>query len=171
VNITALKEEAAAAREAGFDAAADALDQKAARAVKLAIAYEHYRFITKEQISAFQKKLKAQTTRPATENDRQKFANDKVFYQATVIADQLVFAELGKYPGLPPADVIAKVKEAKARGCFDGMEVAEVKPVATEVKLPDPIVFGRVDGCTDRFFIAQWGTDVNINDIINRNDG
>jgi hypothetical protein len=30
----------------------------------------------------------------------------------------------------------------------------------------DPIIFGKIDGCTDRFFIAQWDDDVKIEDIV-----
>lgn len=169
MNVTALLEQAKEAREAGFVAAATDLERKAERARKLVIAYEHYRYVKQETVDAFNAKLKAQTSRPATAAERDQFYRSG--YSVRSIHDKLVLHTMELYPGLPPTDVLAKVKEAKGRDCFDKFEVAEIQPEATHVKLPDPIVFGLIDGCTDRFYIAEWGSDVSITDLLQANEG
>lgn len=166
INTTALLEQAAEAREAGFTTVATELERKAKLATNLAKAYEFFRYVSREAYDAFQKKILDKTKRPATEADRARLGR-----YTTEVADQLVIVDMGAYPGLPPADVLLKVKEARAMEIFDRFEVAEIQPVATQVKLPDPIVFGLVDGCTDRFFVAEWGTDVSINDLLQKHEG
>ena len=171
MNLKLVLAEAEQAEAAGFTAAAEKLRTTAERARKMAIAYEHYRIVTEEIVQAFNKKLKEKTSRPATEADARKLANQTAHYHATIISDQLTFQAVEKYPGLPPADVLGKLSEAKARQCFDSYEVAEINPVATQIKLPDPLLFGRIEGCPDRFFIAEWGTDVSITDLLKKNEG
>lgn len=164
-------EAAAEAEACGFTTAAEVVKEKAERARKLAVAYEHYRYVTEEQIQAFNERLMKETGKPKTREDAHRAARPHIFHSYEKVADQLVMVEIAKYKGLPPREVIQKVKEATARGCFDGMEVAEIAPVSTQVKLPDPIVFGRVEGCGDRFFIAEWGSDVSISDLIGETEG
>jgi hypothetical protein len=60
------------------------------------------------------------------------------------------------------------LKKAKDMGCFDYFEVAKVETV--EVR-PDPIIFGGIEGCDDKFFITQWDDDVSIEEILNENEG
>lgn len=65
------------------------------------------------------------------------------------------------YDGLPPAPVIETFKEHKARKVFDYFTIASVNSV------PDPLLLGRIDGDDDnRWFIAQWGEDVCLDDVI-----
>jgi hypothetical protein len=65
------------------------------------------------------------------------------------------------YEGLPPAPVIETFKEHKARKVFDYFTIASVNSV------PDPLLLGRIDGDDDnRWFIAQWGADVCLDDLI-----
>lgn len=65
------------------------------------------------------------------------------------------------YEGLPPAPVIKTFKEHKARKVFDYFTIASVNSV------PDPLLLGRIDGDDDnRWFIANWGTDVCLDDLI-----
>lgn len=167
MNTTQLLEQAKQAREAGFDSAAADLELKAALATKLAKAYEHFRYVSKEAVAEFQKKTLERTERNATSEDQRRLNNPYV----SRIADQLVFCRMETYKGLPPADVLKRVSEVKAMGIFDAYEVAEIQPVATQQKLPDPIVFGLVNGCTDRFYVAEWGEDVSINDLLGKHDG
>ncbi len=177
LNIGALETQAAEAEAAGFIAAATELRTKALRAKKLAIAYEHYRFVDEGSFQKFNATLKQKTTRPASEVDRQKLIDMQIPHNparwngATTLHDELVLVAMEAYKGLPPSDVFEKVKEARGRQCFDRFEVAEIQPVATLVKLPDPIVFGLVDGCTDRFYVCEWGTDVSITDLLKEGQG
>jgi hypothetical protein len=115
---------------------------------KLKVAYARYGFIREEQIQAFENKLAKEKA--------------KVGYRKT-----LLFSRLENYDrDVPPIEVLQKIEEAKAVGCFDYFEIAFVE----EVK-KDPIVFGRIEGCRDRFFIAQWDTDVSIEQIIMASEG
>lgn len=167
--VAILEEQAKLAKEAGLTAVVTQIEEKVAMAKKLAVAMEHYRYVTEEKFSEFNAELKKKTERPW-----QSSADGPQWTQhgyVEKVADQLVVVDIGKYAGLPPTDVMAKVVEAKARRCFDSFEVAEIQPVATQVKLPDPIVFGRIQGCTHRFYIAEWGTDVSITDLIGRHEG
>jgi hypothetical protein len=172
VNLTNLLDQAKSAEDAGFVKAAADLRMKAERGRKLAIAYEHFKIVPQEKITSFNEKLKEKTRRPLDSEQAKRLELQKVPHHptrwegATVIHDELTLVKMADYPGLPPSEVLGKVKEAKSLNCFDRFEVAEVSPVSTVVKLPDPIVFGLVDGCTDRFFIAEWGQDVKVSDLI-----
>lgn len=64
------------------------------------------------------------------------------------------------YKGIPPTDVLEKARLAIGHTCFDYMTVAEVN----EVK--DPLLLGRLKGDSRRWFIAQWGEDVKLDDVI-----
>lgn len=64
------------------------------------------------------------------------------------------------YSGIPPLEVLETLKVHKDREIFDEFTVASV----TEVK--DPIIFGRFNGVKARFYIAQWGDDVCLDDLI-----
>ena len=118
---------------------------------KLAIAYEHYRFVRQEKIDAFNKKLHEKTL-------------DKKNYTYQV----LTFTELGNYEAAPPEPVLVDLETAIGRTCFDSFEVAHI---VTQQKLPDPILFGRIKACPDRFYIAQWDNDVKIDDLLKPSEG
>lgn len=138
--------------EAGFTAAVAETKRLADLKRRMVLAYEHYRYVTPEQINHFNTRLRAET---------RKRNNNAAAYMITY--DTLRFRDISVYPGCPPADVIQKVKEAKAHDIFDSLEVADIESV---VEYVDPIIFGRIHGCDDRFYIAQWGDDVNIDDIL-----
>lgn len=141
------------AREAGFESAADQAATNLDRAGRLAQAYEHYRFVTKERIDQFNQDL-----RKATQKD------DK--YSTTY--DTMELTAVRDYHSIPPTDVLKALIEAKARNIFDTYEVAWIKTVR---EVHDPLLFGLVEGCTDRFFIAQWGDDVKITDLLAEHEG
>ncbi len=110
---------------------------------KLEVAYARFGFIKQAQVDKFQEVL-----------GKQKAA--KGYYK------RLSFVKLENYDrDVPPMDVLEKIDEAKKIGCFDYFEIAFIE----EVK-KDPIVFGRIEKCPDRFFIAQWDDDVSIEQII-----
>ena len=120
---------------------------------KMTIAYEHYRFVKEEKIVAFNTKLSEESRR-----------ENKDSYSYSILA----FTSLETYTEVPPEMVLDKIEEAIKRGCFDSFEIARIRSV--EVK-KDPIVFGRINGCPDRFFVAQWDDDVKIEDILKENEG
>lgn len=157
MNTAALLEQAKACEAAGFTGMAKELMEKADRARRLAIAYEKYRYVRAEKIRAFNDKLIATTGRQE--------GNYPNLYQ---VFDQLVMGPIEAYDAVPPGDVLEKVKAAKAEGIFDTMEVAKIE--STRV-YRDPIIFGRINGCTDRFYICQWDDDVKIEDILGPNEG
>lgn len=135
----------------GFKRAAEDLKMFAERKRKLALAYEHYRYVRQEKIDAFNEKLKAETI------------TGKEPYTAKW--KTLDFVSIGGYGSVPPDEVLTKLETAQERKCFDTFEVAYIRDVK------DPILFGRITGCRDRFFIGQWDTDVKIEDILLPNEG
>lgn len=120
---------------------------------KMTIAYEHFRYVKQEKIDAFNEEL------------RKKSLKDNSQY---ISYDVLNFIPLETYQEVPPVDVLDKIEEAIKLGCFDTFEIAKIESVK-EVK--DPIVFGRITGCPDRFFVGQWDDDVKIEDILKENEG
>lgn len=136
----------------GFTKASGKLKQLSEKKRKLALAYEHYRFVRKEKIQDFNQKLKEKTAR----HDQY----GSTYYQT------LKFTPVSEYEKVPPTDVLLKLEEALERKCFDSFEIAHIE----EVK-EDPILFGCIKGCTDKFFIAQWDNDVRIEDILKENEG
>lgn len=127
----------------GFKRALDKITKGKKVYPKLKMAYALYGFIRQEQIDKFNDKL-----------GKEKAA--KGYYK------RLSFSRLEAYDrDVPPHEVLVKIDEAKKAGCFDYFEIAYVE----EIK-KDPIVFGRIEGCKDRFFVAQWDDDVSIEQII-----
>lgn len=141
-------------REVGMEEAANQLEKKMVLAKKMMVAYEHFRFVTPEVLTRFKDALKEKT-----------FTKDKNGYQRY---DTLKFEELKRYSKVPPKTVLESIKTAMDKKCFDKFEVASVETV--EVR-PDPIVFGVIDGCQDKFFIDQWDNDVRIEDILKESEG
>ena len=142
----------------GMKKAAGNLETKKKLGKKLTLAYEHFRFVTPEKIGAFNEKLKAESIKLTGKKGK-----DLVEHY-----DKLCFSTLSSYEDIPPVEVLEKVEAATEVGCFDSFEVAQVKNVHV---YKDPIIFGRIEGCGDRFFIAQWDNDVRIEDILKENEG
>lgn len=65
-----------------------------------------------------------------------------------------------KYETLPPKHILDLLKMHKDRHVFDYFSIASVNAVV------DPLLLGRIDGSSDRFFIAQWGEDIQLDDVI-----
>lgn len=149
---------AALAEQAGFTAAATEAQKLADRARRMALAYEHYRYVTPQHVEKFNARLKEQTLK----------RTGRTGLDLCEHYDVLAFTLIGGYKDLPPADVLEKVKAAKDQKIFDTLEVCKVSSV---VEYKDPIVFGRIEGCGDRFYIAQWDDDVKIEDLIGPNEG
>lgn len=145
---------AAELRELGMEGAANELEAKQELARKLMIAYENYRFVKQEKIDGYNRSLYERTLKTGAYGSQ--------------VYDKLQFTDLPKYSTVPPRDVLDSLKKAKEHGCFDSFEVAKIESV--EVR-PDPILFGRVRGCQDRFYVAQWDNDIRIEDLIGPDEG
>ena len=137
----------------GLSKAAETLIKAKVLTEKLTIAYEHYRFVSLEKITAFNHKLMIETHKED---------------QRSVDFKQLMFTPLEKYERVPPVAALDELEVAQSRKCFDMFEIAEIQWIE---RVKDPILFGRVIGCEDRFFIAQWDDDVNIDDILQGDEG
>jgi len=148
--------------ELGFGKAAEKVKKNIALKTKLAVAYEHYRFMSPEALERFQEALKMKTLGTKVVQDGFGRRREIEIY------DQLRLTEISKSPKTPPMEVLLKVKEAKERGCFDYFQVADIETVEER---PDPIIFGGIEGCDDLFFIAQWDNDVSIEDILKDGEG
>lgn len=133
----------------GFKAAADKIKKLRDKKRKLLLAHEIYKIVKPEHVQRFSEEL------------RQKTHNwdNRGGYHV------LDFTPISAYEGVPPAEVLTALEEAHAHKCFDSYEVAYIK------KVDDPLLFGRIDGCADRFFISQWDNDVKITDILKDNEG
>lgn len=140
-------------QELGFEMAHSEVERKKTLKTKLMVAYEHYRYVTPQQIDDFNDKLQK---------------NTRTTDGWVTSYDKLRFRAIKEYPNVPPANVLEDVKKARDLGCFDTFEVADIQTV--EVR-PDPIIFGRVSGCDNRFFISQWDNDVKLEDILKENEG
>jgi len=138
-------------KELGLEGAGNELQGLEEFKRKTAIAYEHFRFVTPEKINEFNARLKEKTY------NKEKYSYDK-----------LGFTALKSYTEIPPENVLNDLEESKKKNCFDSYEVAKIESV---VERPDPILFGRIDQCSDRFFVSQWDNDVAIEDILSENEG
>lgn len=64
------------------------------------------------------------------------------------------------YADIPPDHALDALIQTKNREVFDYFTIAKVN----EVK--DPLLLGRILGSKDRYFVAQWGDDVSLDDVI-----
>jgi hypothetical protein len=146
-------------RELGLTAAADTMKRARELARKLRIAFEHFRVVTPEHLQRFQYELleRGRKGRSALAGLYEGYT-----YQA------LKFTALESYPNVPPGDVLEKIRSAKELKCFDRFEVLTLE---TREVVPDPVVFGIIDGCDNKYFVAQWDDDVKIEQILREDEG
>lgn len=64
------------------------------------------------------------------------------------------------YKAIPPPEALDKLREHRDRNIFDYFTIASVKGI------PDPLLLGRLNGSEDRYFIAQWGNDIALEDVL-----
>lgn len=178
-------------KELGLDKASAKVEKKVTLKKKLAIAYEHFRFVEPHIFERFAAELKVKTKR-ILENCPKCHGKGKMkeqfdltdlstlsqqmkhcyYCQGTgarrMTEDTLIFMKLADYPEVPPPDCLLDLKKAKDMQCFDEFEVAKVETIESR---PDPIIFGLINGCQDKFFITQWDDDVSIEEILKKNEG
>lgn len=134
-------------QELGFESAVKSLDKKSEILRKTTIAYQHYEFVSEEAVEKFNEELKLETMK---EDKRQSSFK------------RLRFTIIKLWDKIPPVEALEKLAEAQKLGCFDSFEIADIENVVVQ---KDPILFGRIEGCKDRFFIAQWDDDVTFEQI------
>ena len=64
------------------------------------------------------------------------------------------------YKAIPPAHALAALKNAMAKEIFDEFTIGAV------TAMKDPFLLGRINGSDDRYFLAQWGDDIALDDVI-----
>src|SRR5580765_3432952 len=138
--------------ELGFTQAASGLKLKRELARKMRLAFEHFRVVTPEHIKRFNEEL----------YKRSKTSGSTYTYQ------RLKFTLIAQYGEIPPAAALEALRAAKKIGCFDNFEVATIESVTV---VPDPVLFGCIDGDQNKYFIAQWDDDVKIEDILRPDEG
>ena len=111
-------------------------------------AYEKYLFVTQNTINKFNDKLREETI---LEDHRHRTYK------------RLIFIQLNQYEKLPPSNVLTALEAAIDDKCFDSFEIAKIAWIE-EIK--DPILFGIIENCSDKFFISQWDDDVKIEDLL-----
>lgn len=140
----------------GLRSAAQTVKVRKGKAKRLTEVYDHYKFVTPEQVDRFQKKLRCRTEKLINRGKQ-------IRYEA------LKFTRLADYPEIPPPGVLTALEKAQATGYFDAFEIAHIEQVtenAPSKRKPDPVLFGTLVGCYDRFLIAQWGNDVSFEQIV-----
>ncbi len=163
-------------KELGLDKAAEKIDKGQDLKRKLAVAYEHYRFVSPDVFDRFQKQLYEKTQKVEVACPQCKNISpikDSCGYcqhtgAQSMTYDKLAFVKIEDYSEVPPMDCLMDLKKAKGFKCFDRFEVAKVETV--EVR-PDPIILGLIDNCVDKFFVTQWDDDVKIEDILKEGEG
>src|SRR5206468_6008803 len=120
------------------------------------LAYSTYRFISQARIRAFAEKIRKSSERviPNSMGDTEYKTLERI--------------RLIDYAGCPPTEVLDAL--ADARKIFDFFEVLRVSWVRVKPE-KDPLLIGRLKGVSDAFLIAQWGDDLNINDILQGDEG
>lgn len=155
-----------ALKEAGFEKAAKDTQKKLDLRFRLMMAYEHYRFATQECIDRFNVELKKKSEKIMRDGKRVKNIDYSKWQE--VSHDKLRFRDIKEFPDVPPQHVVDSLNTAKERKIFDRFEVCDIETV---VKREDPILFGRIEGCPDRFMIDQWDDDVRFEQIVRATEG
>ena len=65
-----------------------------------------------------------------------------------------------EYESIPPKEVLTKLRMHKNRLLFDYFTIASVE------NIKDPLLFGRINETEYRYFIAQWGEDIKLDDLV-----
>jgi hypothetical protein len=143
-------------RELGLTEAANKIKHQRELARKLRIAFEHFRVVTADQINRFQNELLHKGTTWGAP------------YSGGYTYQALKFTALESYPNVPPSEVLEGIRAAKELKCFDRFEVLTLETVEV---IPDPVIFGIIDGCDNKYFVAQWDDDVKIEQILREDEG
>lgn len=134
----------------GFKKASSKIKELSDRKRKMTIAYAAYPHVTTEKVNAFNHKLREKT------HNWDKVGGYHV----------LEFVGVEVYEGAPPEEVLTSMEKAVALEVAEGVKVFDSYEIGYIKKVNDPLLFGRIKGCPDRFYIAQWDSDISITDIL-----
>lgn len=77
---------------------------------------------------------------------------------------------INRYPGSPPKEVLRKLDTAQKRNVFNDFGILTVEEKKEEKKNKiveaDPILVGLINESNDFYFIAEWGNDISIEQIL-----
>lgn len=141
--------------ELGFTTAAKGLKEKRELARKMRIAFEHFRVVQPMHIQKFNEELYARS-------------RTKTSITGSYSYQHLAFIPISQYGEVPPATALEALRAAKELKCFDSFEVAKIESVQI---IPDPILFGIINGCDNKYFITQWDSDVRIEQLLKEDEG
>ena len=134
----------------GFKKASTTLKELSLRKQKMTIAYAMFKWVREEKVNAFNQKLYEKT---------RNWDKNGGYHKLEIVSVQ-------DYEGTPPDSVLEKMEKVQALEIAPGIKVFDSYEVAYIRKVPDPLLFGCVRGCPDRFFIDQWDNDISIDELI-----
>ena len=139
-------------KDLGFDSLAQRVKQAADRSFKENMAaISGFKKITEEQFGAAGKRIRENS------NYALELALTPVKEYLGQDADR---GSTDTAVSLPPAEVLKTMASAKETGIFDSFAVIHVR------KAPDPIIVGQIRGSNDMWFVAEWGDDIRLSDIV-----
>lgn len=145
-----VKSQAQEYREIGLIKIAEDLEAKANKAWKeMEISLAGYSRINRSELEKFKKEL----------SDISDYTSKREL-QETLLKDYIGQDGEKTKLAVPPADVLEKLKVARESKLFDDYSVLHIKYV------PDPILCGKIAESDDLYFIAEWGDDVKLTDIV-----
>lgn len=71
---------------------------------------------------------------------------------------------LESYDKFPPQEVLDKLDVAKGLDLFDSFVIAVIE--RQQIRVPDPLLLGIINGSTDRYVIAQWDYDIDLEELL-----
>ena len=171
-------------REAGIDEAANLLENKIYLSKRMEVAYSHYKFIEPSILEKFCQQLKEKSYKrdsckhcngsgKSTIGFLKKIKNCNCCKGDGWISERyekLILTDLKEYKDAPPMDCLLDLKRAKdmeyeGKKVFDRFEIGQIKEEIKANPKIDPVVFGIIDGCIDKFCITQWDDDVSFEQI------
>ena len=142
--------------EAGWIAASKVANDREARRLRVMIAAEHYRYVTEERIE-----LLNSLVRRKTEN------RGMAWFGPSHVYSKIKYSSISVYPEVPPASVLESFEQAKTWGCFDAFGVLYLAAIKDEKPArTDPLLVGAIQGLPVYFAIDQWGSDIELPDLL-----
>ncbi len=145
-------------RALGLESMAYVVEHKSNRILReLGISAAGYKRINRAELDKFQKELSSISD---STSKRKLLETPLAYYvgQNNVKVEGQTIESLDL--GVPPQDVLDKLKIARDAKLFDDYAVLHIQYV------PDPILCGKIKESNDLYFIADWGDDVKLTDIV-----
>ncbi len=145
-------------RQLGLESMARIVEIKSNRILReMGISAAGYKRINRAELDAFQKEL-AEISDSTSKRRLLETPLSRYVGQNTERTEGATVAEADL--GVPPQEVLEKLKIARDAKLFDDYAVLHIQYV------PDPILCGLIKESNDLYFIAEWGDDVKLTDIV-----